>query len=98
MSKAGALLAARILAEFKDLNTIVERAVQGWKRVKTKNDDYYLHGDITEKMVKPVGFRNLIVHEYDKIDLGQVFEIAKNDIKDLNEYLKSIFRRLRLGE
>ncbi len=44
MSKAGALLAARILAEFKDLNTIVERAVQGWERVKTKNDDYYLDG------------------------------------------------------
>ena len=58
----------------------------------------YLPGDITEKMVKSVGFRNLIVHEYDKIDLGQVYEIAKNDIKDLNEYLKSIFQRLGLGE
>ena len=58
----------------------------------------YLPGDITEKMVKSVGFRNLIVHEYDKIDLGLVYEIAKNDIKDLNEYLKSIFRRLGLGE
>ena len=44
MSKAGVLLAARILVEFKDLNTIVERAVQGWERVKTKNDDYYLDG------------------------------------------------------
>lgn len=44
MSKAGALLAARILAEFKDLNTIVERAVQGWERAKTKNDEYYLDG------------------------------------------------------
>jgi uncharacterized protein YutE (UPF0331/DUF86 family) len=58
----------------------------------------YLHHDITEKMVKSVGFRNLIVHEYDKIELGQVFEIAKTDTKDLNEYLKSIFRRLGLGE
>lgn len=33
----------------------------------------YLHGDITEKMVKSLGFRNLIVHEYDKIELDQVF-------------------------
>ena len=61
-------------------------------------ENAYLPGDITEKMVKSVGFRNLIVHEYDKIELGQVFEIAKNDIKDLNEYLKSIFQRLGLGE
>jgi uncharacterized protein YutE (UPF0331/DUF86 family) len=57
----------------------------------------YLNHDITEKMVKSVSFRNLIVHEYDKIELGQVFEIAKNDTKDLNEYLKSIFRKLGLG-
>ena len=58
----------------------------------------YLDRDITEKMVKAVGFRNLIVHEYEKIELGQVFEIAQEDIKDLNEYLKSIFRKLGLGE
>ena len=58
----------------------------------------YLDHDITEKMVKAVGFRNLIVHEYEKIELGQVFEIALKDIKDLNEYLKSIFRKLGLGE
>ena len=58
----------------------------------------YLDRDITEKMVKAVGFRNLIVHEYEKIELGQVFEIALKDIKDLNEYLNSIFRKLGLGE
>jgi uncharacterized protein YutE (UPF0331/DUF86 family) len=58
----------------------------------------YLDHDITEKMVKAVGFRNLIVHEYEKIELGQVFEIAVKDIKDLNEYLKSIFRKLGLVE
>lgn len=58
----------------------------------------YLDRDITEKMVKAVGFRNLIVHEYVKIELDQVFEIALKDIKDLNEYLKSIFRKLGLGE
>ncbi len=58
----------------------------------------YLDHDITEKMVKAVGFRNLIVHEYVKIELDQVFEIAVKDIKDLNEYLKSIFRKLGLVE
>ena len=39
MSKAGALLAARILAEINDLNTVVKRAIQGWKKTKTRNDD-----------------------------------------------------------
>lgn len=57
----------------------------------------YLDRDITEKMVKAVGFRNLIVHEYAKIELDHVFEIAVKDIKGLNEYLKSIFRKLGFG-
>lgn len=56
----------------------------------------YLNNELSEKMVKAVGFRNLIVHEYGKIDLEQVFEVAQEDIKDLNEYLVFLFQRLNL--
>ncbi len=49
-------------------------------------------------MVKAVGFRNLIVHEYWKIELEQAYEIAQNDINDLNEYLKAIFKKLGLAD
>lgn len=58
----------------------------------------YLDNDLTQKMVKAVGFRNLIVHEYGKIELEQVYEIAQNDINDLNEYLKAIFKKLGLAD
>ncbi|MGA1863793.1 MAG: type VII toxin-antitoxin system HepT family RNase toxin [bacterium] len=56
----------------------------------------YLDGSLTEKMVAAVGFRNLIVHEYGKVDLKQVFEVARKDIEDLNEYLRSIFKKLNI--
>ena len=56
----------------------------------------YLDTDLTEKMVKAVGFRNLIVHEYGKVELKQLFEVAQNNIEDLNEYLRSIFKKLGL--
>jgi len=59
-------------------------------------ENEYLNNELTEKMVKAVGFRNLIVHEYGKIDLEQVFEVAQEDIKDLNEYLVFLFQRLNL--
>ena len=36
----------------------------------------YLDHDITEKMIKAVGFRNIMVHEYGRIDLKQVFQFA----------------------
>jgi uncharacterized protein YutE (UPF0331/DUF86 family) len=56
----------------------------------------YLDRNLTEKMVKAVGLRNLIVHEYSKIELEQIFELAQNDIKDLNEYLVAILNKLDL--
>jgi uncharacterized protein YutE (UPF0331/DUF86 family) len=58
----------------------------------------YLDNDLTQKMVKAVGFRNLIVHEYGKIELEQVYEISQNDINDLNEYLKAIIKKLGLTD
>ena len=57
----------------------------------------YLSSELTEKIVKAVGFRNLIVHEYAKLELEQVFEIIQEDINDLSEYLKSIFDKLGLA-
>lgn len=57
-------------------------------------ENEYLDKEITEKMVMAVGFRNLMVHEYDTIDLNQVFKIAQRDIQDLNNYLKFICQKL----
>jgi uncharacterized protein YutE (UPF0331/DUF86 family) len=51
----------------------------------------YLDAVLTEKMVKAVGFRNLIVHSYGKIELKQVFEVAQKNIEDLEKYLSYIF-------
>ena len=57
-------------------------------------ENKYLSSELTEKMVKAVGFRNLLVHEYTKIDLKQVYEIAQSHINDLNHYLISILTKL----
>lgn len=57
-------------------------------------ENNFIDTETTEKMVKAVGFRNLVVHEYVKIELKQVFKIACEDIHDLNTYLISIFKKL----
>ena len=59
-------------------------------------ENKYLPSELTEKMVKAAGFRNLLVHEYGKLDLKQVFEIAKHSARDLNEYLATIFSKLNI--
>ena len=58
----------------------------------------YLDNQLTENMVKAAGFRNLIVHEYTKIEVKQVFDISQKDINDLNEYLKSVFKKLGIAD
>jgi uncharacterized protein YutE (UPF0331/DUF86 family) len=61
-------------------------------------DNGFIDTELTEKMVSAVGFRNVIMHEYGKVELKEVFEVAQKDIKDLNEYLKSILRRLGVAD
>jgi len=52
---------------------------------------------LTEKMVKAIGFRSLIVHQYGKIDVERVFEVARKDIQDLNDFLVAILEKLGLA-
>lgn len=76
---------------------------KGWGIPGSTNEMFYLleendflDRDLTEKMVKCVGFRNLLVHAYSRIEVERVFEITQKDIHDLEAYLKSIFYKLDL--
>jgi uncharacterized protein YutE (UPF0331/DUF86 family) len=60
-------------------------------------DAGYLDAGLTDRMVRAVGFRNLLVHEYGRLDMQLVYEITKMSGKDLNDYLAAIFRRVGLG-
>jgi uncharacterized protein YutE (UPF0331/DUF86 family) len=58
----------------------------------------YLTPELTEKMVAAVGLRNLVVHEYGKIDLSKVYQIAHKDINDLEEYLRAMLRKCDMNQ
>ena len=48
---------------------------------------------LTERMVQAVGFRNLIVHEYGKPDLGIVYQVAWEGMEDLREFMRAVLER-----
>lgn len=48
---------------------------------------------LTEKMIRAVGFRNLIVHEYGKLDLTAVYRIAQENIGDIEEFVRSVGKK-----
>jgi uncharacterized protein YutE (UPF0331/DUF86 family) len=57
-------------------------------------DKGILDPEMTERMIKAVGLRSLIVHEYGKLDLKLLFATVRNDLADLGSYLMQIFRKL----
>ena len=73
----------------------------GWGVPGSASEIFYLLRDkgildpeMTERMIKAVGLRNLIVHEYGKLDLKLLFATVRNDLADLGSYLMQIFRKL----
>ena len=58
------------------------------------------HKVIDEKlagtMKRMVGFRNIIIHEYDVIDLDKVHQILTSGLGDFNDFLKQITKFAKL--
>ena len=52
---------------------------------------------LTEKMIKAVGLRNLIVHEYGSIDFKCLFTTVREDLNDLTVFLSTVFRKLGIN-
>lgn len=48
------------------------------------------------ELVKMVGFRNIITHDYDKIDYDILYNVLKKGRKDIESLLKSIEKKLHL--
>jgi uncharacterized protein YutE (UPF0331/DUF86 family) len=49
-----------------------------------------LRSELGERLAKAVGFRNLVVHQYEKVDLRIVFAIVTNHLNDFREFARII--------
>jgi len=73
---------------------------EGFGMVGSTNEFFYLlqeqgiiGAELCEKMVRAVGFRNLCVHEYGRIDLERVYEAADKGLSDIREFVEMIVRK-----
>jgi uncharacterized protein YutE (UPF0331/DUF86 family) len=46
--------------------------------------------NLTQKLFKMIGLRNVLVHEYGKIDRKEIYKILKTKTPDLEEFKKQI--------
>ena len=67
------------------------------KQFYTLNDKGVLSLDLHEKMVSMVGFRNILVHEYEEISLEVVHSITQKHLSDIDEFLLTVVRHFNLG-
>lgn len=51
---------------------------------------------LSQRMIKMIGFRNRIVHEYEKIDLRIAYEVWSKRIRDIDSFCKSIVLKYNL--
>lgn len=51
---------------------------------------------LTDIMKKMAGFRNIIIHEYDEIDLDKVYQILTSRLGDFDNFLKQIAKFAKL--
>ncbi len=52
--------------------------------------------ELGERLSKMAGFRNIIIHEYEAIDLKKVYSILTKDIKDIYSFLQEVYLYAKL--
>ncbi len=60
-------------------------------------ENKYIDRALAEKMVKAIGFRNLIAHEYAKLEIDRVHLIANKNIHDLSIFIKTILINCKIS-
>ena len=78
---------------------------EGWGIVGSLSEIFYIlrekgviNSELAEKMISMTGFRNILIHEYDEVNLNIVHDILQNHLIDTDEFLFSVANHFKLGE
>lgn len=50
--------------------------------------------DFAERFAKAAGFRNILVHMYEKVDIRKLHDYLQNNLEDFNEFARRIAKYL----
>lgn len=54
------------------------------------NEEKIISDNLTKKLIGMVGFRNIVAHDYEKINYDILYEILQSRLKDIEEFLRKI--------
>ena len=61
------------------------------------NEEKIIPDTLTEKMVRMVGFRNVLAHDYEDIDYDIVYNVLQKGLNDIEVFLKVISKKLNIA-
>ncbi len=74
-----------------------------WETPATQADIFEILADnkiitrpLTKKMIQMVGFRNRVVHEYEKTDMKIVHTVWKKNLSDIEKFCKAVVVKYNL--
>lgn len=76
-------------------------AFRGFRKPSTMGEAFYilqeegiLSQKLTEKLVGMVGFRNVIAHDYEKVNYDIVYAVLHERLKDIEELVSMVEKRV----
>ena len=60
------------------------------------NEEKLIPDKLTEKLVRMVGFRNVLAHDYEDIDYDIVYTVLQKGLNDIESFLKIISKELNV--
>lgn len=72
-----------------------ERPQDNYEAISILFKEKIISEDTASKVTKMIGLRNILVHEYGKIDRKKIYEILKERIEDLEDFKYQIISFLK---
>lgn len=60
------------------------------------NEEKFLLDDLTEKLAKMAGFRNVIAHDYEEVGFEIIYDVLEHRLVDIKEFLTETKKKLNL--
>ena len=57
-------------------------------------EEEIISNELTEKMIKLTGFRNVLAHDYEKLNYEIVYDVLQNRLADIEEFLSIVQRKI----
>jgi uncharacterized protein YutE (UPF0331/DUF86 family) len=59
-------------------------------------EEHLVSRSLADKMAKLAGFRNILAHDYEKIDYDIVYDVLQDKLNDIIDFVAIIKKKLRL--